>query len=148
MTRLGLAALPALARRPGIRLPHYDVAGLEVGIVHLGIGAFHRAHQAVFAEDCLGDGGWGICGFTQRSAAAVHALAPQDGLYTVLEQGGPARVVGTLREVRSAADDPEGVCARIADPRITVVTLTVTEKGFRATADGRLADVGAGIDRL
>jgi fructuronate reductase len=146
--RLSLTALPALARRPGIRLPDYDVAGLKVGIVHLGVGAFHRAHQAVFTEDCLAGGGsdddrWGICGFTQRSPAALHALGPQDGLYSVLEHGGTiggvtARVVGTLREVRSAADDPEGVCARIADPRITVVTLTITEKGFRAAADGRL----------
>ncbi|MEU6849114.1 mannitol dehydrogenase family protein [Actinacidiphila alni] len=171
MSRLALAALPRLAGRPGLVLPRYAVGELGVGIVHLGAGAFHRAHQALFTEDSLWgadssgggpsggrpgagpsggdlssggarfDGGWGICAFTQRSDDVLRALGPQDGLYCVLERGagaGPVRVVGTLREIRSGPHDRLGPAARIADPRIRLVTLTVTEKGYRRGPDGRL----------
>jgi mannitol-1-phosphate/altronate dehydrogenase len=108
----------------------------SVGIVHLGIGAFHRAHQAVYTEDA-GDG-WGICGITQRSATVAERLAPQDGLYSVLERGpGPAsaRVIGAVREVLTG----EATAKRITDPAVKVVSLTVTEKGYRHDpATGRL----------
>jgi fructuronate reductase len=108
----------------------------SVGIVHLGIGAFHRAHQAVYTEDA-GDG-WGICGITQRSATVAGRLAPQDGLYSVLERGpGPAsaRVIGAVREVLTG----EATAKRITDPAVKVVSLTVTEKGYRHDpATGRL----------
>jgi fructuronate reductase len=108
----------------------------SVGIVHLGIGAFHRAHQAVYTEDA-GDG-WGICGITQRSATVAERLAPQDGLYSVLERGpGPAsaRVIGAVREVLTG----EATAERITDPAVKVVSLTVTEKGYRHDpATGRL----------
>ncbi len=108
----------------------------EVGIVHLGIGAFHRAHQAVYTEDA-GDG-WGICGITQRSARVAERLVPQDGLYSVLERGPggtSARVIGAVREVLTG----DATVARIADPSVRVVSLTVTEKGYRHDpASGRL----------
>jgi fructuronate reductase len=108
----------------------------SVGIVHLGIGAFHRAHQAVYTEDA-GDG-WGICGITQRSAAVAERLAPQDGLYSVLvrgPEGVSARVIGAVREVLTG----EATAARIADPAVRIVSLTVTEKGYRHDpATGRL----------
>jgi fructuronate reductase len=140
--RLGLAALPRLD--PAYR-PRVDPAALRPGIVHLGIGAFHRAHQAVFTEDALaatGERDWAICGVTQRSRDVLDRLAPQDGLYGLLErdQAGVAlRVVGTVREVLCAADDPAAVVARIADPATRVVSLTVTEKGYRYDpATGRL----------
>jgi fructuronate reductase len=100
----------------------------SVGIVHLGIGAFHRAHQAVYTEDA-GDG-WGICGITQRSAAVAERLAPQDGLYSVLERGPggvSARIIGAVREVLTG----EATVARITDPAVKIVSLTVTEKGYR-----------------
>ena len=112
----------------------------SVGIVHLGIGAFHRAHQAVYTEDA-GDG-WGICGITQRSAAVAERLAPQDGLYSVLVRGSggvSARVIGAVREVLTG----EATVARIADPAVRIVSLTVTEKGYRydpATRRLRLDD--------
>jgi fructuronate reductase len=90
-----LAALPAAIRRPG-----YDRAGLQAGIVHLGLGAFHRAHQAVYTEDRLeaGERDWGICGLSLRSPAMRDALAPQDGLYTVLTRapGGDEARVSTV----------------------------------------------------
>jgi mannitol-1-phosphate/altronate dehydrogenase len=108
----------------------------SVGIVHLGIGAFHRAHQAVYTEDA-GDG-WGICGITQRSAAVADRLVPQDGLYSVLERGPAgtsARIIGSVREVLTG----EATVPRIADPAVRIVSLTVTEKGYRRDpASGRL----------
>ncbi len=141
MTRLSLSTLDGV---PAAARPVLDPRSLRVGIVHLGLGAFHRAHQAAFTEDATaatGDTGWGICGVTQRSAAVVDQLAPQDGLYTLLERGSgaaPARVIGGIREVRYAGHDPAGVTARIADPAVRIVTLTVTEKGYRRDRYGRL----------
>jgi fructuronate reductase len=108
----------------------------SIGIAHLGIGAFHRAHQAVYTQDA-GDG-WGICGITQRSPAVADLLTPQDGLYTVLRRdasGTSARVIGTVREVLTG----EGTVRRLADPAVRVISLTVTEKGYRHDpATGRL----------
>jgi fructuronate reductase len=115
-----------------------------VGVVHLGIGAFHRAHQAVYTEDA-GDG-WGICGVSQRSPAVIDRLAPQDGLYSVLVRGPgeeSARVIGSVRRLLFAGADPDAVVAAIADPAVRVVSLTVTEKGYRhdpATGRLRLTD--------
>jgi fructuronate reductase len=108
----------------------------SVGIVHLGLGAFHRAHQAVYTEDA-GDG-WGICGITQRSPKVADQLVPQDGLYSVLERGSEgvsARVIGVMREVLTG----EATVERLVDPEVKVITLTVTEKGYRHDpATGRL----------
>ncbi|MEV0157150.1 mannitol dehydrogenase family protein [Micromonospora sp. NPDC050686] len=126
--------------------PQVDPRALRVGVVHLGLGAFHRAHQAVFTElaaAATGRDDWGIAGVTQRSAAVREQLVPQDGLYSVLERGadGPAlRVVGSVREVLHGGGDPAAVVDRIADPAVRVVTVTVTEKGYRR--DGR-----GGLDR-
>lgn len=136
--RLNLASLPA-AHRPGV-----DPGKVSVGIVHLGLGAFHRAHQAVFTEEAAvlsGETRWGICGVSQRSASVRDQLAPQDGLYSVLTRGlgdPSVRVIGSIREVLTAPEDPDAVVARIADPAVAVVTLTVTEKGYRAAAQGGL----------
>jgi fructuronate reductase len=135
VTRLDLAALSTIdgARRPG-----YDPAAVAVGIVHLGVGAFARAHPAVYTDDVLaGDPVWGIRGYTQRSTAVRDALAPQDGLYTLVERGvgaAPPRIVGALREI----GPPEAVVKGIGDPLVRVVTLTITEKGYRRGAGGRL----------
>ena len=135
LSRAVLTDLPADVRRPAADPP-------RVGIVHLGIGAFHRAHQAVFTEDASdGSDGWGIVGVTQRSATVRDQLLPQDCLYTLLERGDGAagpRVVGAVRDVRSARDEPRAVVELIADPAVHVVTLTVTEKGYRRAADGDL----------
>jgi fructuronate reductase len=117
--------------------PEPDPRSIGVGQVHLGLGAFHRAHQAVYTADAIrhsGETRWGIAAFTQRSGAAAARLAPQDGLYTVVERGADAarpRIVGALREVGDASADAEAVVNRISDPSVHVVTLTVTEKGYR-----------------
>jgi len=124
--------------------PIVDPRSVRVGIVHLGIGAFHRAHQAVYTENAAattGETGWGICGVTQRSTAVLEQLVPQDCLYTVLERGPgavPPQVIGSVRAVLFAGGTPSAVVARIADPAVRIVTLTVTEKGYRRDARGRL----------
>lgn len=116
--RLSLATLPTVDAR---RRPRLDPAALGVGIVHLGIGAFHRAHQAVYTEDAVAAAGgeWGICGVTQRSRTVVDQLGPQDGLYTVLAHdaaGSEARVVGSVRELVFAGEDPDRLRAVLAAP--------------------------------
>ena len=149
--RLGFDTLAALD--PSVR-PAIDPRAVRTGIVHLGIGAFHRAHQAVYTEDAIAAAGgdWGICGVTERSPAVVEQLAPQDGLYTLAQRGADGerlRVVGSVRELCWAQADPRRVLERIADPAIRLVTLTVSEKGYRhdpATNRLRLDDPGIAAD--
>ena len=141
--RLSRATLPA-DELPAVRLPPPPELSAGIGILHLGIGAFHRAHQAVFTEDAAlasGEAGWGICGVTQRSASVVDQLRPQDHLYGVLERGADTtslRVVGQVSEVLFARDEAHLLLDRLADPAVRVVTLTVTEKGYRRGRDGGL----------
>lgn len=103
-------------------------------MVHLGVGNFHRAHQAVcFDRACALDPRWGIVGASLRSPAVRDALLPQDFLYSVLEVDGPerrAKVVGALLDCIHAPSDPEGLLAALASPATKIVTLTVTEKGY------------------
>ncbi len=131
--RLADATLGALP--PGVARPCYDRAAVTPGIVHLGLGAFHRAHQAVMTEAALEAGArdWGIVAASLRSAETRDALAPQDGLYTVATREDEAeelRVVGALRGLHVAPEDPAALLAAMADPRIRIVSLTVTEKGY------------------
>jgi fructuronate reductase len=117
--------------------PRIDPRGLDIGIVHLGVGAFHRAHQAVYTEDAMAvaGGDWGICGVTERSAAVVDQLAPQDGLYTLAQRDAhreQLRIIAAIRELRWAAADPDALLRRIAAPATRVITLTVSEKGYRS----------------
>ncbi|WP_087510126.1 mannitol dehydrogenase family protein [Cellulomonas iranensis] len=127
-----------------VRGPAVDPRELTVGQVHLGIGAFHRAHQAVCTEDAAaatGETGWGLLGVTQRSPRVVQQLGPQDGLYGVLTTAADAssvRLVGSVREVAYPGRDTARVLDALAAPTTHVVTLTVTEKGYRRRADGAL----------
>lgn len=134
MTRLSNATLGHLSANVGF--PRYDRGAVTAGVVHLGIGAFHRAHQAVIFEQALeaGDLRWGITGASLRSAAVRDQMAPQDGLYTVLTRDGADEritVVGAVREVLVAPEHPAGLVARLAHPDTHLVTLTVTEKGYK-----------------
>ncbi|NAZ77337.1 mannitol dehydrogenase family protein [Kineococcus sp. T13] len=139
---------------PAPQRPRVDPAALGVGIVHLGIGAFHRAHQAVYTEDAVAAAGgdWGICGVTQRSRAVVEQLGPQDGLYAVLAHdaaGSEARVVGAVRELLFAGEEAGRLRDLLAAPATRLVTLTVTEKGYRhdpATGRLRRADPDVAAD--
>ncbi len=133
LPRLGLATLADLPT--GVGRPPFAAGRLPVGIVHLGLGNFQRAHQACYTQDALAvePGPWGICGVSLRSPSMRDRLVPQDGLYTVIERGPEAErltVVGTVREVRFAPEAPAAVVRRLAEPSTTVVTLTITEKGY------------------
>jgi fructuronate reductase len=118
----------------GVSVPAYDRTAVTPGIVHLGIGAFHRAHQAVVVDDVLPrDASWGIVGASLRRPDTKEALAPQDGLYSVLVKDGEARrlrVVGSVLQVIDAPHEKERLLARMADPATRVVSLTITEKGY------------------
>ncbi|HSE76479.1 MAG TPA: mannitol dehydrogenase family protein [Alphaproteobacteria bacterium] len=133
MDRLSLATM---ARAPAqFARPAFDPRRLGIGMVHLGIGAFHRAHQAVYTQAALGPdpSPWGIVGVSMRRLDVRRLLAPQDCLYTVVERGetgGRRAIVGTVREILVAPENPAEVVARIAAPTTHVVTLTVTEKGY------------------
>ena len=131
----GRLSLATLHRLPSPAQPLIDPRELGVGIVHLGIGGFHRAHQAVYTERAIAEAGgdWGICGVTQRSRDVVDALAAQDGLYAVAVRSGEPerlRVVASVGEVRWARQDSAGLLDRIAEPAVAVITLTVTEKAY------------------
>lgn len=111
--------------------------------MHLGVGAFHRAHQAVYVDDCLaaGETGWGITGASLRSADTRDALAPQDGLYTLAVlsgQGEELRVVGSILSLLVAPEDPAGLVDALCLPSVRIVTLTVTEKAYLRNAAGGL----------
>ena len=127
--RLGRDSLARLP--PSVGRPSFAPDGLEVGIVHLGIGAFHRAHQAAFTQEALGVrfGRWGICGVSLRSPETHDRLAAQDHLYTLVERSGDAAratVIAAVRETLFAPAAPAAVIGRIADPATRLVTLTVT----------------------
>jgi fructuronate reductase len=124
-----LARLPA-----GIAKPAYDRAAIASGIVHLGLGAFHRAHQAVYTDEILAsDPRWGILGVSLRSPDTRDALGPQDGLYCVSAADGrhvSNRIIGALTGTMVAPENPAGLIARLADPVVRIVSTTVTEKGY------------------
>jgi fructuronate reductase len=133
MTRLSEATLGALSHA---RTPRYDRRALKTGIVHLGTGAFHRAHQGVFTEDCIeaGDLRWGIRGASLRSAAVGAQLNPQDGLYACMTRDGAAshsRIIGACQGVMVAPENPNALVEAMAHEDVHVVTLTVTEKGYK-----------------
>ena len=129
---------------PAIRRPAYDPRGVQPGIVHLGIGAFHRAHQAIYTDDALAAAGgdWGICGVSLRNPDVRDRMMPQEGLYTAIEKspaGVRRRIIGSVRDVLFQGDDRARIDARLAAPATRIVTLTVTEKGYcHDPATGRL----------
>jgi fructuronate reductase len=121
--------------------PEYVRAGLGLGIVHFGPGAFHRAHQAWFVDELLArDGRWGICGVSLRNPDVRDALAPQDWLYTLatLEETVSYRVIGSVREILVAPENPARVLERLSAPTTGIVTITVTEKGYCLDHAGNL----------
>lgn len=126
------------AARPG-----YTPAEHGAGIVHLGLGAFHRAHQAVMTDDALAQqgGDWRIIGVSLRSKEIARELNAQNGLFTLIERGAAgtsARVIGAIDRVIAA--DAGATLAALCDPTIKVVTLTVTEKGYGIEPASRLPD--------
>lgn len=134
-TRLSRSSRPAAA---------IHAAPRTAGILHLGLGSFHRAHQAVYTAAALaaGDRDWGIIGVASRSRAIVDAMHAQDMLYSVAEispSGTRLSLPGVHTDAFVGGEDPARVVASIADPSVRVVTLTVTENGYSASpSTGRL----------
>lgn len=131
--RLSTATLNTLPK--SVQTPAYDRDQAEIGIVHLGVGAFHRAHQAVVIEECLarGERGWAIAGASLRSADTRDALIPQDNLYTMAVRSAAGEaliIIGAIRESHVAPENPHALLARMAAPATRIVSLTVTEKGY------------------
>lgn len=128
---------------PGTIRPGYDRRAVRIGIVHLGLGAFHRAHQALYTEAALeqGDLRWGIAGVELRRRHTVDLLAAQDHQYTVTERDGETartRIVGAVRAALFAPESLPTLLRLIADPNVSIVSLTVTEKGYYRLPAGGL----------
>ena len=121
------------------KVPVYDRAKIKAGIVHIGIGGFHRAHQAFYCDQLLHQNesvDWGICGVAllERDDKIYQTLKRQDGLYTLIvkELDGTwnPRIIGSLVEYLFAPEDPQAVIAKIADSDTKIVSLTITEGGY------------------
>ncbi|GIF14986.1 mannitol dehydrogenase family protein [Actinoplanes teichomyceticus] len=144
MIPLTAATLPDLPA--GIPGPRYDRARCTTGIVHFGVGGFHRAHQAMYIDRLMNAGkalDWAICGVgvMPGDRRMNEILNAQDGLYTLVVKAPDGtltpRVVGSIREHLFAPDDPERVIRKLADPAVRIVSLTVTEGGYAfPAADG------------
>lgn len=139
--RLSAANLAFLPANFGV--PQYDRGAHKAGIVHLGIGAFHRAHQAVYSDAAMNSGerDWCITGVSLRSASVHDQLAPQDGLYSVTTKGEGTPetcIVGAVAGVLVAGRDGPAIVSAIAAADARIVTFTVTEKGYHLSANGRL----------
>ena len=144
--RLTEASLHAV--RSGTILPTYDRNATRVGIVHIGPGAFHRAHQAFYVDTLLhSDKRWAISALSLKSTGLRDAIAPQQGLYTLIELGAAprARVIGAIRELLVGATDTEAAFARLATRDTRIVSLTVTEKGYCLDARNQLDPANADV---
>jgi fructuronate reductase len=150
--RLSLSRLHELPQQ--VRRPTFDPAALQTGILHLGCGSFHRAHQALLTQLAIeAEHGvsrrtagralpsWGIAACSLRSPTTTRALARQDGLYTVLERGPEytgAIVVGTLRRALYVPESVAWIDRAFRDPNVRIVSLTVTASGYCTDPAGRL----------
>jgi fructuronate reductase len=139
--RLSSARLGAL---PGsVASPRYDREARRIGIVHFGIGAFHRAHMAAYTDDAMaaGEGDWRILGVSLRSPTVREQMRPQDGLYTLVErsaEGSKARIIGAIADVLVASEERECLVATLAAPGTYIVSFTITEKGYCRAPDGSI----------
>jgi len=132
---------------PRITVPDYERSGLVPGIVHIGVGGFHRAHLATYADELAtaGHRDWAIAGAGVMAADAGMAdvLGAQDGLYSLVtrsERETTVQVIGSIVDYILAADDIEPLVARIADPATRIVSLTVTEGGYPVNEETRVFD--------
>src|SRR6201991_2385371 len=140
--KISLATLPDAAKTAAI--PAYDRAQLKPGIVHFGVGNFHRAHQAVYLDDLFNEGqdhDWAIvgAGMLPSDAAMRERLVAQDFLTTVVEQDNnktAARVTGPMVDILPPGD-AKAIIAKLADPSIRIVSMTITEGGYFIDASGK-----------
>ena len=133
MTQLNAASLGTV--RGHVITPAYDRKSRGIGIVHLGLGAFHKAHQAFYTDAAMAadGGGWKIIGVSMRNEKIAADFNAQDGLFTLVDRGingATAQVIGSIDQALCAASQPEEVLAALCAPNVRVVTITVTEKGY------------------
>jgi fructuronate reductase len=133
MTQSRLTSVSSVTSKT--QIPQYDVSHHKVGIIHIGIGAFHRSHQAVYTDDALAKtgGNWRILGVSMRSKKSADALNPQNGLYCLVERsshGDHVRVIGSIEKVLTLSEEREAVFAALGSPEVKIVSLTVTEKAY------------------
>jgi mannitol 2-dehydrogenase len=135
-------------------VPSYDRSALRPRILHLGVGGFHRAHLALYADELArGGSDWGIrgLGILPADRRMADALGAQDLLYTLIERssGTPKpRVIGSIVDYVLAVDDPMAVAAQIADPGIAILSLTITEAGYSVAEPNPTFDaIAGGLDR-
>ena len=134
--KLNEASLPHFVNN--VRIPQYDRRQLTNGIVHIGVGGFHRAHQAVYLDRYFHqtrDRRWGICGvgLMEQDKRLRDALQTQDCLYTLVERdpaGDSAQIIGSINQYLFAPDNRQAVIAALAAPECRIVTLTITEAGY------------------
>lgn len=138
LSQIRKLAQPGSAQRHPTTLPSYDRKGLKEGIVHIGVGGFHRAHLAAYLDGLLSQNSardWAIAGVGLQpfDAGMRDALVPQDGLYTLIERsaaGSSARVIGSISSFLFAPDDPRAVIAKMANEDTRIVSMTITESGY------------------
>lgn len=123
----------------GVQIPRYDRSKSQAGIIHLGVGAFHRAHQAWYTEAVMNDfgGDWRIIGVSLRRPDMRDKLQPQNYLYSMVTRHNDktnCQVIGIFSDILVAPENPEAVINALANPDIHVVTLTITEKGYGLNA--------------
>ena len=137
MTALNAGNLEEVAAH--VPVPSYDRTALRTGIVHLGVGGFHRAHEAMYVDSLLGAGQareWGITGvgLLPQDKRMHEVMEAQDCLFTLVVKNSDGslepRVIGSIVDYLFAPDDPEAVLSRMADPDTRVVSLTITEGGY------------------
>ncbi len=124
---------------PGVALPAYPLGDVRQGIAHIGVGGFHRAHQAYYTDALMNTGAdldWAICGVGLRAEdrRARDDLAGQDYLFTLYELGDTddteVRVIGAINDMLLAEDGAQALIDKLADPQIRIVSLTITEGGY------------------
>ncbi|MGQ8364974.1 mannitol dehydrogenase family protein [Glaciecola sp. 1036] len=146
MKQLKLSTLASLPSQ--IKTPKYDLQNTQCGIVHIGPGAFHRAHQAYYTELALEKGGdWRIHGVSMRSNTLKQELSDQDNLYTLaaLDNESSMQVIGAIKDLSTLSNDRKDIEEALAAPETKIVTLTVTEKGYCLNAAGELDRENADI---
>ena len=135
-TQLNAANLNLLD--PQIHIPKYDRQKVGQSIMHVGVGGFHRAHQALYTDDLFSQGGdplWGYCGvgLLKHDARMRDVMISQDCLYTLVErslEGDKARIIGSIVNFLLGPDDPQKVIEQMASPQTRIVSLTITEGGY------------------
>ncbi len=140
---------------PQIQIPNYDRPAASQSIMHIGVGGFHRAHQAVYTDDLLNQGGdaaWSYCGvgLLKHDARMHEVMQAQDCLYTLIErssEGNTARVIGSIADFVYAPDHREKVIEQMASPQTRIVSMTITEGGYYFDSNGDLDTAHADLQR-